>query len=61
MKRMSIEEAVESTTSLVRSKASPFLLLQVLVNDGFELRQAETILRWAMFSVIKERAGKLFM
>jgi hypothetical protein len=55
MAKPTIEEALETTTSLMRGKASPFLVLQVLVSDGLELRQAETILRWAMLTVLKEK------
>jgi hypothetical protein len=58
MRTVKIQETIETIKNLVRSKASPFLLLQVLVNDGFELRQAETILRWAMFAIAKEKKSK---
>lgn len=53
MAKYTIEEALETTTTLMQGRASPFLVLQVLVSDGFELRQAETILRWAMLAVLK--------
>ncbi len=55
MAKPTIEEALETTTDLMRGKASPFLVLSVLVSDGFPLRHAETILRWAMLAAIKEK------
>ena len=55
MAKPTIEESLKTTTDLMRGKASPFLVLQVLVSDGLELRQAETILRWAMLTVLKEK------
>lgn len=55
MRTMTIQEALETTTNLVRGRASPFLLVQVLMSDGFDLRQAETILRWATQKVISEK------
>jgi hypothetical protein len=55
---MKIEEALESITKLIRNQASPFLLVQVLMSDGFDLRQSETILRWSIQSVIREKELK---
>jgi hypothetical protein len=44
---LSVEEAIQITTSLLEQGAELNLVRAVLINDGFTSQKADVILRWA--------------
>lgn len=52
---MTIEDALEASENLLQARAMPFFVIQALMNDNFTLQQAETILRWTLTKLKKQR------